>query len=181
MTVFTFVNTLERIKQERYILFFDPHSGIRDGNRQFSRLLIYILTLNTKLYMSLLGILHCIVQKIYDKLLYAYLVTIEDGRHFRINTHFKSQTLFMCLVPDHVHYLRQHITHIIIDRYYIHASGFYLRKIQDVIYKSQQQFACSLYAVCIPYNIIRSAFVTEDQLVKSEYGIDGRTYLMTHT
>ena len=181
MPVPAFVNPFERIEQIRQIFLPDTHSGVRYGNGKFNHIIIRIVTVNAKSDMSLLGVFYGIVKKVYYDLFDTDLISVKCGRNLRIHTHLKSETLILRPEPHHVDDLGEHISYPVINGYYVHAAGFDLRKIKDVIDERKEHLAGSLYAGCILYDIIGGILITQYEFVKPEYRVDRCTYFMTHT
>ena len=124
--------------------FLDTYSGIGNRKGHYDLVVTHGITLNVELHKTFLGIFYRVGQNVYKYLFDTDFISEKFRRGRRIYIYLKPKSLGFSSRPYHVYYLRQHVSYLITDRYYIHVAGFELAHIEDVIDDRKQHLAGSL-------------------------------------
>ena len=96
ISVILLINSLERLKQLFLIFFCNSNSRIDNLNFQKHLLFFDTFPIDAKCDTSLLGVFHCISQKICNNLSNPHLISIQMGWNLWIIFKMNLQSFFLC-------------------------------------------------------------------------------------
>ena len=133
ISVSALLHPLEGFKKSSYIFLSDTNAGVPDRNVKLYLSLRHPLSGNRHSNLTLLGIFHCISQKVGNNLTYPHLIAVQMHRRIRGNVHFQLKCLFLRLSSIHLGGLNQNRSQIIIHGKNIHFTAFDFGKVQNII------------------------------------------------
>ena len=138
------------------------------------------LRFHVQAYGAFVCIFYGVVEQIDDDLPDTDLITEQHRRNVRVDIYVESKSLLARAQPDHIYDLGDHISDLVIYRYDVHASGFYLGEIKDIVDQHQQHFTGALDIRGILDDLVGCVFLPQYYFVESQDRVDGRPYLVAH-